>query len=103
VVIFDFSSACEEINSSNKLLKVLEQVNLPVKEICQRLELPDKTCTDLANAKSSLKTVAKGYINQKRKACWEDIITHLCRNFDYKKLAKEVAEKHGLDVSLYCE
>ena len=94
---------CTAINSDLELERALEQLPYHVsnEKMCRYLDI--KMCNQL-NRDGLLGpgTIAEMYFRQNIIPCWEDIVRHLCQDFRDNRLAKTVADSHGIQYSQYC-
>ena len=96
-------TVCTKIGSPQALGQVLVDTDLPFNSLCKGLDLPDTTCSSLADEAPPLGKLAKKYMEQNPSSCWESIVKALCRKLAKKDLAKIVAKKHGVsDYSTLC-
>ena len=96
---------CTEIESSLDLENVLDQVDTPYERMCSHLSISSATCIQLKNSgRLSVFAIAQAYIDQHPRACWEDILRCLCKNFRKNKLSSDIAKQHSIhwSHSKYC-
>ena len=88
-----------------ELTKIISEYG-SLKQWCTYLHLSGSTCNELdySSQHSSDKAldVAKAYLDEKVKPCWEDIVKVLCEIKKYKPALK-LAEKHGVNFSSLCK
>lgn len=99
-------SGCTIIASEKELEKVLEHIpsRVPYSKICTNLEIRNVVCNELIRrGEIGPYTIAKEYIQQKVKPCWEDIIRHLCQDFYAMKHAANLANKYNVSYSKLCD
>lgn len=96
---------CTRIKSDKELEKLLKLLPARVSydNICRGLNIERAICNELARSKNlNLYNIAEEYLNQNADPCWENIIRHLCQDFDVNRLANEVAKTHNILYSKYC-
>lgn len=95
---------CTDIKKVKHLDGVLGKMGgIKLDKICDILGVKGSTCIQLENRNNlDAYHIAQAYIDQRAQSCWEDIIRHLCSDFDKGRLAKEVAEEHNVAFSKYC-
>ena len=47
--------------------------------------------------------LAKAYIEENEKPCWEDIVVILCKHLNKIKFASRLSEDHNIDYNRLCK
>lgn len=87
------------IEDLEELEDYLSQISVDVDKMCAYLHLTN--CNALRQ-KGHLDYfhIAESYIKQNVDACWENMVKIFYKDFEHKRLANEVARKHGIDSLL---
>ena len=76
------------------------------KQWCTYLGISESTCNRLdyshQHQNDIVLDVAKAYLNENLKACWEDIVRVLCKTLKKNKAALKLSEKHSISYSSQC-
>ena len=76
------------------------------KQWCMYLSISDSTCNQIDFSQihydDVVVDVAKAYLDETLKPCWEDIVTVLCRHLMKKKFALKLSRKHNVNYYDMC-